>query len=230
MPKHPRKRCPTTSTSTPTTQAARKGDAEIPSDLDLFFLELDALFNAHTDRQQIDSLHAQMVADMRNELARDAAVADGDSVAWMDAQHSEPVGSPLANAVETEEEEDTAATQPLRLADAVVVAAEVEFRQLTDTTVDAATQEVEKLLADRFGTCVTSDFCDAIIGFSNVSHLELNGLGAVQIGSTSSGGGMGSVVDTFGGGGGGETLDSLEHVFVDVEGLLDTFSCGIVAY
>ncbi|KAJ3400722.1 hypothetical protein HDU80_006655 [Chytriomyces hyalinus] len=164
-----------------------------------------------------------MVADMRNELARDAAVADGDSADWMDAQHIEQVGSPLANAVETEE--DTTATQQLRLAEAVVVVAEaeVELWRLTDTAVDDATQ-VEKLSSDGLRTCVTSDFCDSVIGFSNVSHLELNGLGAVQIGR-SSGGGTGSSVDAFGG-----TLDPLEHVIVDVEGLLDTFSCGIVAY
>ncbi|KAJ3230522.1 hypothetical protein HDU77_001286, partial [Chytriomyces hyalinus] len=105
MPRHPRKRCPTTSTSTPTTQA-RKGDAEIPTDLDLFFLELDALFNApHTNQQHIDSLHAQMVADMRNELARDDAV----SVAGMDddSQNSSEQRVVFASAVEAE---DTAIT------------------------------------------------------------------------------------------------------------------------
>ncbi|KAI8833064.1 hypothetical protein BJ741DRAFT_650784 [Chytriomyces cf. hyalinus JEL632] len=186
MPRHPRKRYPTTTSTPTTTQAARKGDAEIPSDLDVFFLELDALFNAHSDRQQIDSLHAQMVAEMRNELGRDAV----SCVAWLDTQHSEqqqPVVSAFASTtVETEDTTTTTATQQvLLMIEAVAVAAvAVEVGQMMATT-----------------------------------------------GSGTGGNGAGGVVDTFvGGGGGGVTLDSLEQVFVDVERLLDTLSCGIIAY
>ncbi|KAJ3262949.1 hypothetical protein HDU77_011594 [Chytriomyces hyalinus] len=65
--------------------AAREGDAEIPSELDLFFLELDALFNANQDRERLESLHANILADMREELARDAT-ARRDTVALTESE------------------------------------------------------------------------------------------------------------------------------------------------
>ncbi|KAJ3401361.1 hypothetical protein HDU80_006087 [Chytriomyces hyalinus] len=52
---------------------ARKGDAELPNDMQLFFLELDAEFNAERDRAREEPLLAQALQDMRNQLDREKA-------------------------------------------------------------------------------------------------------------------------------------------------------------
>ncbi|KAJ3215390.1 hypothetical protein HDU81_001426, partial [Chytriomyces hyalinus] len=49
---------------------ARKGDAELPDEMQLFFLELDAEFNAERDRARDAPLLAQALLDMRKELDR----------------------------------------------------------------------------------------------------------------------------------------------------------------
>ncbi|KAI8833065.1 hypothetical protein BJ741DRAFT_612762 [Chytriomyces cf. hyalinus JEL632] len=48
----------------------RRGDAEIPGDLDLFFLELEAMFNARADGERSQPLHVRAVEAMREELLR----------------------------------------------------------------------------------------------------------------------------------------------------------------
>ncbi|KAI8822817.1 hypothetical protein BJ741DRAFT_672193 [Chytriomyces cf. hyalinus JEL632] len=50
---------------------ARKGDAELPDEMQLFFLELDAEFNAQSDRAREEPLLAQALLDMRNQLDRE---------------------------------------------------------------------------------------------------------------------------------------------------------------
>ncbi|KAI8833075.1 hypothetical protein BJ741DRAFT_612808 [Chytriomyces cf. hyalinus JEL632] len=50
---------------------ARKGDAELPDEMQLFFLELDAEFNAMSDRAREEPLLAQALLDMRNQLDRE---------------------------------------------------------------------------------------------------------------------------------------------------------------
>ncbi|KAJ3400721.1 hypothetical protein HDU80_006654 [Chytriomyces hyalinus] len=47
-----------------------RGDAEIPGDLDLFFLELEAMFNARADGERSQPLHERAVEAMREELLR----------------------------------------------------------------------------------------------------------------------------------------------------------------
>ncbi|KAJ3221358.1 hypothetical protein HDU81_010719 [Chytriomyces hyalinus] len=47
---------------------ARKGDAIIPTDLELFFLELDAEFKANEDRQRVAPLQQHAFKEMRMEL------------------------------------------------------------------------------------------------------------------------------------------------------------------
>ncbi|KAI8822821.1 hypothetical protein BJ741DRAFT_715227 [Chytriomyces cf. hyalinus JEL632] len=110
----------TTTSSSPrpgTTQATRKGDAEIPSELDLFFLELDALFNAHQDRQQIDSLHAQILANMRDELARDATARRHSSVRQTSSpQQSDAVSTTESTTYTTVAEMQVSGIAPLSLA------------------------------------------------------------------------------------------------------------------
>ncbi|KAJ3221207.1 hypothetical protein HDU81_010818 [Chytriomyces hyalinus] len=53
---------------------APRGDAEIPGDLDLFFLELEAMFNARADGERSQPLHQRAVAAMREELRAPPAV------------------------------------------------------------------------------------------------------------------------------------------------------------
>ncbi|KAJ3221206.1 hypothetical protein HDU81_010817, partial [Chytriomyces hyalinus] len=138
MPKQPRKRHPSTTATATSSSApavainARKGDAEIPSDLDLFFLELDALFNAHANREHIDSLHAQLVADMRDELARDSAVSDKDS----DTQSDPPQNAAVSLVMNRDMATHATPTEELRLTEAVAV---------VDGTPIANAIQVEKL-------------------------------------------------------------------------------------
>ncbi|KAJ3262758.1 hypothetical protein HDU77_011842 [Chytriomyces hyalinus] len=47
---------------------ARKGDAIIPTDLELFFLELDAEFKANEDRQRVGPLQQHAFKEMRMQL------------------------------------------------------------------------------------------------------------------------------------------------------------------
>ncbi|KAI8841848.1 hypothetical protein BJ741DRAFT_705371 [Chytriomyces cf. hyalinus JEL632] len=47
---------------------ARKGDAIIPTDLELFFLELDAEFKANEDRQRVGPLQQNAFKEMRMQL------------------------------------------------------------------------------------------------------------------------------------------------------------------
>ncbi|KAI8610426.1 hypothetical protein BC830DRAFT_1145841 [Chytriomyces sp. MP71] len=75
----------------------RKGDAEIPSDMDLFFLEIDILFPAELGREGRKDAHTKVVEDMRRELGR-AAMADrvGEGVSDLakeDCGESEQSGS-----------------------------------------------------------------------------------------------------------------------------------------
>ncbi|KAI8617376.1 hypothetical protein BC830DRAFT_1113820 [Chytriomyces sp. MP71] len=54
---------------------SRKGDAEVPGDIELFFLEIDALFAAEVGRAERRRASAQIVEDMRRQLAREAVEA-----------------------------------------------------------------------------------------------------------------------------------------------------------
>ncbi|KAI8617374.1 hypothetical protein BC830DRAFT_1113796 [Chytriomyces sp. MP71] len=67
MPRHPH----TQRLRRPVLDKARKGNAEVPSDMELFFLELDALFAEDVGREERRRAHAQIADDMRRILARE---------------------------------------------------------------------------------------------------------------------------------------------------------------
>ncbi|KAI8833069.1 hypothetical protein BJ741DRAFT_612770, partial [Chytriomyces cf. hyalinus JEL632] len=52
-------------------QSMHKGDAEIPTEVELSFLELEAVFKTRQDREKRQTWHSRIVAEMRQQLVKE---------------------------------------------------------------------------------------------------------------------------------------------------------------
>ncbi|KAJ3388264.1 hypothetical protein HDU80_011752 [Chytriomyces hyalinus] len=57
--------------SLPVRQHIHKGDAEIPTAIELVFLEIEAAFKTRQDREECQTCHSRIVAEMRQELVKE---------------------------------------------------------------------------------------------------------------------------------------------------------------